>query len=66
MLTNLPVPYDIYVGVRISHLFTMHGVNAHLAYCLNSVLNVKAVVAAFNLDKAVIADLRVDLRFKHY
>ena len=54
MLTNLPVPYDLYVGVRISRLFTMHGVNAHLAYCLNSVLNVKAVVGAFKPEKALV------------
>ena len=30
------------------------GVNAHLAQCLNSVLNVKAVVAAFNQEKAIV------------
>ena len=42
-------------------------VNACLAYCLNSVLNVKAVVAAFNQEKAlvgafsVITILRMDL-----
>ena len=42
-------------------------VNACLAYCLKSVLNVKAVVAAFNQGKAlvgafsVITNLRMDL-----
>ena len=37
-------------------------VNAHLAKCLNSVLNVKAVVAAFNQEKAlVITNLRMEL-----
>ena len=46
MLTNLPVPYDLYAGIRISRLFTMHGVNAHLAYCLNSVLNVKCEISS--------------------
>ena len=30
------------------------GVHARLAYCLNSVLNVKAVVAAFNKEKALV------------
>ena len=30
------------------------GVNARLALCLNSVLNVKAVVAAFNQEKALV------------
>ena len=29
-------------------------VNTCLAYCLNSVLNVKAVVAAFNQEKALV------------
>ena len=43
------------------------GINAHLAKCLNSVLNVKAVVAAFNQEKAlvgafsVITNLRMEL-----
>ena len=42
-------------------------VNAGLAQCLNSVLNVKAVVAAFNQEKAlvgafsVITNLRMEL-----
>ena len=44
-----------------------HGINTRLAKCLNSVLNVKAVVAAFNQEKAlvgafsVITNLRMDL-----
>ena len=48
------------------------GVNALLALCLNSVLNVKVVVATFNQEKAlvgafsVITNLRMDLRFKLY
>ena len=46
---------------------TLRGVNARLAQCLNSVLNVKAVVAAFNQEKAlvgafsVITNLRMEL-----
>ena len=48
-------------------MFTYHGVNVRLAKCLNSVLNVKAVLAAFNQEKAlvgafsVITNLRMDL-----
>ena len=51
------------------------GVNARLAECLNSVLNVKAVVAAFNQEKAqvgafsVITNLRICFGWnflKHY
>ena len=43
------------------------GDNAHLPQCLNSVLNVKAVVAAFNQENAlvgafsVITNLRMEL-----
>ena len=39
------------------------GVNARLALCLNSVLNVKAVVAAFNQEEgpSVITNLRMEL-----
>ena len=46
---------------------TYRGVNARLAYCLNSALDVKAVVAAFNQEKAlvgafsVITNLRMEL-----
>ena len=41
--------------------FTMRdrGVNACLALCLNSVLNVKAVVAAFNQEKALVGAFSV-------
>ena len=62
MLTNPPVPYDLCIADPISI-----GINAHLAKCLNSVLNVKAVVAALNLEKAlvgafsVITNLRMEL-----
>ena len=48
-------------------MFTYHGVSVRLAKCLNSVLNVKAVVAAFNQEKAlvgafsVITNLRMEL-----
>ena len=38
---------------------TYRGVNARLALCLNSVLNVKAVVAAFNQEKALVAAFSV-------
>ena len=43
-----PVPYDNCVGIQISCLL-----NAHFAQCLNSVLNVKALVGAFNQEKAL-------------
>ena len=35
------------------------GVNARLAWCLNSVLNVKALVGAFNQEKALIGAFSV-------
>ena len=38
---------------------TYRGVNARLAFCLNSVLNVKAVVAAFNQEKALVGAFSV-------
>ena len=34
-------------------------VNAHLAWCLNSVLNVKALVGAFNQEKALVGAFSV-------
>ena len=51
------------------HVYLYHGVNVRLALSLNSVLNLKAVVAAFNQEKglvgafSVITNLRMDLRF---
>ena len=38
---------------------TYCGVNAHAALCLNSVLNVKAVVAAYNQEKALVGAFSV-------
>ena len=39
-------------------------VNARLAYCLNSVLNMKAVVAAFNQEKALEGAFSVIVNFR--
>ena len=46
--------------------YTYRGVNACSAQCLNSVLNVKAVVAAFNQEKALVGAFSVitNLRMK--
>merc|ERR1712067_150944 len=50
-----------------NNIFDLSHPNARLAQCLNSVLNVKAVVAAFNQEKAlvgafsVITNLRMEL-----
>ena len=38
---------------------TYRGVNVRLAYCLNSVLNVKALVGAFNQKKALVGAFSV-------
>ena len=38
---------------------TYRGVNARLAKCLNSVLNVKALVGAFNQEKALVGAFSV-------
>ena len=46
------VPYDNWGGVPISRLLTV-GLMP-VAYCLNSVLNVKALVGAFNQEKALV------------
>ena len=44
------------------------GVNARLASCLNSVLNVKAVVVAFNQEKALVGAFSVltNLQIEHF
>ena len=60
MLTNPPVPYDFCVSVPISCLLSVgRGVNARLAQCLNIVLNVKALVGAFNQEKALVGAFSV-------
>ena len=65
MLTNPPVPYDLCVGVPISRLLTVRSMSVSC-----SVLNVKAIVGAFNQEKALvgalsmITNLRMDNRLK--
>merc|ERR1711994_255922 len=54
MLTNPPVPYDFCVGVPISHLLTVGSTPVQ-----HSVLNVKALVGAFNQEKALIGAFSV-------
>merc|ERR1711949_84386 len=54
MLTNLPVPYDNCVGVSISHQLTVGSTSVY-----NSVLNVKALVGAFNQEKALVGAFSV-------
>ena len=62
MLTNLPpVPYDFCVGVQISCLYLLW---ARLAYCLNSVLNVKALIGAFNQEKALVGAFSVIVKLR--
>ena len=56
------------------HVYTYCGVKARLAYCLNSVLNVKALIGAFNQEKALVGAFSVIVQFhwlivystKHY
>ena len=54
MLTNLPVPYDLCIRFLISFLLIM---GKHRLLCPNSVLNVKALVGAFNQEKALVGTL---------
>ena len=49
-----PVPKIFAFHVPISRLLTyLLLVNAHLALCLNSVLNVRVVLSTFNQEKAL-------------
>ena len=45
IITNLPVPYDLCIDNPVFYLPCLY---VHLAKCLNSVLNVKVSVGAFN------------------
>ena len=54
MLTNPPVPYDFCIGVPISRLLTMGSMPIK-----HSVLNVKALVGAFNQEKALVGAFSV-------
>ena len=58
MITILPVPYDFCDGDPISHLLNV-GVNICLVQCLNSVVNVKALVAVINQEKALVGAFSV-------
>ena len=57
MLTNLPVPYDLCVRVPISCLLTMF--RRLFSLVVNIVLNVKALVGAFNQEKALVGAFSV-------
>ena len=50
MLTNLLVPYDLFFGIPISHLFTV------IKHLFNIVLflNVKVLVVTFNQENALV------------
>ena len=50
---NPSVPYDPCVGVPISHLFTVGSMPVYHSV-LNSVLNVKALIGAFNQETALV------------
>ena len=45
------------------HVYTYCGVKARLAYCLNSVLNVKALIGAFNQEKALVGAFSMIVQF---
>ena len=53
MLTNSPVLFDFCIGNLISHLFTVGSMPVYHSV-LNSVLNVKALIGAFNQETALV------------
>ena len=63
MLTNPPIPYDLCVNNPISRLLTPW-VNARIVHCLNRVLNVKALVGAFNQEKALVGAFSVIIKLR--
>ena len=48
------------------HVYTYCGVKARVAYCLNSVLNVKALIGAFNQEKALVGAFSVIVQFHRF
>ena len=54
MLTNLLVPYDLCIDIPISCLLTVGSMPVK-----HSVLNVKALVGAFNQEKALVGAFSV-------
>ena len=64
------VSYSRLFLMIIASASTSRGAHVCLAWCLDSVLNVKVLVGAFNQEKAllgafsVITKLRVDIRLK--
>ena len=59
MLTNLPVLYDFCVGIPMSRLLTVGSTPVQ-----NSVLNMKAVVGAFNQEKALVMAFYVIVKLR--
>ena len=56
------VPYDICINVP-NHVY-LPWVNVHLAKCLNSVLNVKALEGTFNQEKALVGAPKIIIIMK--
>ena len=66
VLSNPPIPYEIFALASHFHVY-LPWVNICSEKCLNSVLNVNALVGTLNQEKvlvafSVIADLCMDLR----
>ena len=61
MLTNSPVLFDFCIGNLISHLFTVGSMPVYHSV-LNSVLNVKALIGAFNQETALVGAFSVNVQ----
>ena len=58
MLSNPPIPYEIFALASHFHVYLLW-VNICSEKCLNSVLNVNALVGAFNQEKALVGAFSV-------
>ena len=64
MLTKPPVLSRMNSVLGTKFHISYRGVSTRLAKCLNRFLNVNVVVATFNQEKALVGELRVELRLK--
>ena len=55
----------IFASTSNFHIYLLWD-NSHLAKCLNSVLNVKALVGVFNQEKALVGAFSVDVQNRSF
>ena len=61
IVPNIYLSFMIFLSVSQTPVY-LQWVNTHLAQCLNSVLNMKSLVGAFNQEKALVGAISTNVK----